>query len=100
MSGRRGVSELSVEVSEKWDKGLMRIAGSPLGQPSLSAASGILLSYIFCHSENNSTGLRGRVAHEGRKIVPNQGPWNRRDGQIWDRGIGGLGFFSVTAGSD
>lgn len=32
--------------------------GSPLGQPSLSAASGVLLSYIFGHPENNGTGLR------------------------------------------
>lgn len=56
---------------------LMGIAGSPLGQPSLSPASGILLSYIFCHPENNGTGLRRRVAREGRKIAPNRGPTER-----------------------
>lgn len=61
---------------------LMKIAGSPLGQPSLSPASGILLSHIFfVIHENNGTGLRRRVAREGRKIAPKSGGQRKgRDG--------------------
>lgn len=45
----------------------MRIAGSPLGQPSLSRRRlGFYCHIFFCHPENNGTGLRRRAAGEGR----------------------------------
>lgn len=69
---------------------LMRIAGSPLGQPSLSPASGILLSYIFCHPENNGTGLRQRVSRGGEDGCAKPGDLGKGGMErYWDREMGG-----------
>lgn len=71
---------------------LMRKTGSPLGQPSLWTAAGILLSYIFGHPGNNGTRLRkGRGARDGEEDCTTSGsPRKGRDGQIlgWDGRIG------------
>lgn len=72
---------------------LMRKTGSPLGQPSLWTASGILLSYIFGHPGNNGTRLRkGGWCGMGKKIAPRQGAQgNKGMGRYWDE-MGGLDF--------
>lgn len=75
----------------------MRIAGSPLGQPSLSHRRlGFYCHIFFCHPENNGTGLRRRAAGEGRTMAPNRrgGPHEREARtDIGMERLGGLDFF-------
>lgn len=84
----------------------MRIAGSPLGQPSLSRRRlGFYCHIFFCHPENNGTGLRRRAAGEGRggRLRQIEGGPTRKGGadRYWDGEIGRIGFFfSVMAGFD
>lgn len=84
----------------------MRIAGSPLGQPSLSRRRlGFYCHIFFCHPENNGTGLRRRAAGEGRggRLRQIEGGPREREARtdIGMERLGGLDFFfSVMAGFD
>lgn len=65
---------------------LMRIAGSPLGQPSLSPASGIFIVIFFCHLENNGTRLmRRQWRGKGVRLGRTGGHGKEWKDRYWDR---------------